>query len=321
MRLSVVTLACATFAVTASGCADERSTPGGAEGDGANLKVRFTHPREHVVRYRCSSEPGAAVRRCDRGKLARLASALKNQGRRDRACTEIYGGPHRAFVTGTLRGEKVSARFTRVDGCAIADYDALVSALDDAPADDTRDPGSSGIAPPDAGTAAGHGADPGHVAVPDSDTSPPTATIVLATARDGRTLAEASQPPGHAQSRGVELREPRLHGTALGEDTDGGVARVRVSISERITCRADDGARFERPRIRYIPPPQIERIRSTPGTRLPTTRKRSLRLSFVGGRCGRGAEAVRVHGELWGEAINGSGLEAVTPHLPFVYRP
>jgi hypothetical protein len=27
-----------------------------------------------------------------------------------------------------------------------------------------------------------------------------------------------------------------------------------------------------------------------------------------------------VRGELWGEAINGSGLEAVTPHLQFVYE-
>lgn len=33
-----------------------------------------------------------------------------------------------------------------------------------------------------------------------------------------------------------------------------------------------------------------------------------------------GGRAARVHGELWGEAINGSGLEAVTPHLRFAYR-
>jgi hypothetical protein len=117
----------------------------------------------------------------------------------------------------------------------------------------------------------------------------------------------------------VELREPRLRGTTRGEDENGGVARVRISILERITCRAAGGAEFARPRVRYFPPPQIERIKSAPGTRLPTTRERSLLLS-LGGRCGPGARAAAVHGELWGEAINGSGLEAVTPHIRFAYR-
>ena len=36
----------------------------------------------------------------------------------------------------------------------------------------------------------------------------------------------------------------------------------------------------------------------------------------AGDRCGD-ARAIAVRGELWGEAINGSGLEAVTPHLRF----
>ena len=81
--------------------------------DTADLSIRFTHPRE----------------------LAALASALREQARRDRPCAELYGGPHRAFVTGTLRGETVSARFTRVDSCAIAAYDALLKALDRPPAE------------------------------------------------------------------------------------------------------------------------------------------------------------------------------------------
>jgi hypothetical protein len=37
-------------------------------------------------------------------------------------------------------------------------------------------------------------------------------------------------------------------------------------------------------------------------------------LALGRGRCGDG-EAEEVEAELWGEAINGSGLEAVTPHL------
>lgn len=38
-------------------------------------------------------------------------------------CTEIYGGPQTATVTGTLRGEPVNAQFRRTDGCEIARWD------------------------------------------------------------------------------------------------------------------------------------------------------------------------------------------------------
>ena len=38
---------------------------------------------------------------------------------KDAVCTMIYGGPARARVTGTLRGRRVWARFSREDGCRI----------------------------------------------------------------------------------------------------------------------------------------------------------------------------------------------------------
>jgi hypothetical protein len=43
----------------------------------------------------------------------------------DVACTEIYGGPETATVTGTLRGQQVESRFERTNGCEIARWDAL----------------------------------------------------------------------------------------------------------------------------------------------------------------------------------------------------
>jgi hypothetical protein len=162
--------------------------------------------------------------------------------------------------------------------------------------------------------------EPTRVRVPERDGSPPAVRVVLATPQDGQTLAEASQPPGRRAANEVALATPRLRGTTLGEDSNGGVARVRVSISERIACRGADGRHFERLRRRYFPPPQIERIRATPGARLPTRRTRSLELSLIGARCGRDADAVEVRGQLWGEAINGRGLEAVTPHIHFSFR-
>lgn len=42
----------------------------------------------------------------------------------DTACTEIYGGPQTATVTGTFRGEPVDAQFSRTDGCQISRWDA-----------------------------------------------------------------------------------------------------------------------------------------------------------------------------------------------------
>ena len=155
------------------------------------------------------------------------------------------------------------------------------------------------------------------MAVPERDPSPPTASVTLARA-DGNTLAESSQPPDDTRPRTVTLDRPSLRGTTTGRDADGGVARVRVSVREEIECRDGDGA-YRRLRTRYFPPPQIERIRSNPGARLPTSAKRSLPLSLSEARCGPG-RLTAVHGELWGEAINGSGLEAVTPHLKFVYE-
>jgi hypothetical protein len=158
-----------------------------------------------------------------------------------------------------------------------------------------------------------------HVRVTERDVSPPRATIALSDADGGRKLAEASRP-GSRDSAEVELTEPRLRGTAVGEDANGGIVRVRVSVFERISCRRGDDGRFERLRTRYFPPPQIEQIRAAPGARLPTRGTRSRLLFLVGKRCGPGAEAAEVHGRLWGEVINGRGLETITPWVHFAYR-
>ena len=47
----------------------------------------------------------------------------------DTMCTEIYGGPQTATVTGTFRGEPVDAEFSRTDGCQIARWDKHVALL------------------------------------------------------------------------------------------------------------------------------------------------------------------------------------------------
>jgi hypothetical protein len=44
-------------------------------------------------------------------------------------CTEVYGGPQTATVTGTFHGEPVSAEFSRTDGCQIARWDEHAALL------------------------------------------------------------------------------------------------------------------------------------------------------------------------------------------------
>jgi hypothetical protein len=213
--------------------------------------------------------------------------------------------------------------FGLVVGCGSEDHAKPETAAEQQPRTDSQPSPEGGGAnpapPPDAGTATGHSGDAPRVTVPEQDASPPTGTIVLADSATGRTLGEASRP-GSPHSGELELTEPDLRGTTVGEDPNGGIARVRVSISERISCRGDDGMRFGRLRVRYFPPPQIEQIRAAPGARLPSRSTRSRLLSLAGEPCGANAEAAEVHGKLWGEVINGRGLETITPPVRFRYR-
>jgi hypothetical protein len=52
----------------------------------------------------------------------------------DRMCTQIYGGPQTAHITGTWRGERVDARLSRINGCEIARWNALTGLLPSAQA-------------------------------------------------------------------------------------------------------------------------------------------------------------------------------------------
>jgi hypothetical protein len=49
----------------------------------------------------------------------------------DVACTDIFGGPQTARVSGTLRGERVAATFSRSNGCEIHRWDSVAALLDE----------------------------------------------------------------------------------------------------------------------------------------------------------------------------------------------
>lgn len=47
----------------------------------------------------------------------------------DRICTEIYGGPEVAEISGTLDEQPVDTTISRSDGCGIDDWDRMLAAL------------------------------------------------------------------------------------------------------------------------------------------------------------------------------------------------
>lgn len=62
----------------------------------------------------------AAARAC---RVARAqATFLAARPARDRVCTLIYGGPQTGRIRGTIGARKVDRRFSRTDGCQIADW-------------------------------------------------------------------------------------------------------------------------------------------------------------------------------------------------------
>ncbi len=58
-----------------------------------------------------------------------LAGLLTAAPDRQRVCTEIYGGPETARVTGTIDGVRVDRRFSRTNGCEIADFSRAAALL------------------------------------------------------------------------------------------------------------------------------------------------------------------------------------------------
>jgi hypothetical protein len=52
-----------------------------------------------------------------------LALFLSEQPPADRVCTQIYGGPETARIVGQIEGRRIDRRFSRSDGCRVADWD------------------------------------------------------------------------------------------------------------------------------------------------------------------------------------------------------
>lgn len=122
MRAALVTVLIAATVVTAA-----------PAGTSATTTLRVTY-------WEDSAKPAASVTwtlRCNPtgGSLPRPARAcarLAAGGAKlfaplslNAVCTEIYGGPQRAQITGTVNGRRIRATFARTNGCEIARWQRI----------------------------------------------------------------------------------------------------------------------------------------------------------------------------------------------------
>ena len=171
---------------------------------------------------------------------------------------------------------------------------------------------------PDGGVPQGHGAgddappsrERGSIVVPETDPTPPRPVVRLAGAR--ATLERGAR-------RVVVSRDEPIAVTVVGRDRDGGMGRARVAIKARLTCRSASGEPATRPFVRYVPPPQVVRIRIAPGTRTRTELRRTVTQRFDAGDC-RGGSLERFSGQAWADTTNASGLDATSKHIHFASR-
>ena len=69
-------------------------------------------------------DPKAACRALEANGAAALPPVPE-----DKACTQIYGGPETASITGTWQGQPVMSRFARNDGCQISRWKLMEGLL------------------------------------------------------------------------------------------------------------------------------------------------------------------------------------------------
>lgn len=126
-NMHFATLCSVVLIAVTGGCAGGGTVDAG--GPGVLLRVVVTdptaRPATRTFTVTCAGDDDRAGCRA----LRALPAAAFLPPAPGTVCTEIYGGPGTAVVTGTIDGRAVDASFSRVDGCRIASWDAVVPHL------------------------------------------------------------------------------------------------------------------------------------------------------------------------------------------------
>ena len=132
------TLTVAVVAGLAVGCGSAASAPTPSpSGSGQDTTLRISYWSEGNDELKTSDQPDKQwTLRCDpaAGSLpkdveaCRKLKAMKRPfapPRKDVQCTQEYGGPQEAVITGTYLGSRIFARLSLTDGCQIARFKRL----------------------------------------------------------------------------------------------------------------------------------------------------------------------------------------------------
>lgn len=150
-RLPIVAAAILTLALAACGGATDEPIPvepDGGIGDGAgppprsgavDLEITIDHPDIDAYSYRITCDADTATvegsdaieaeEACAQLAQAPVQERLVEGPPADRVCTEVYGGPDTATIVGSIDGRPVDALIDRTNGCGIAEWDELLSAV------------------------------------------------------------------------------------------------------------------------------------------------------------------------------------------------
>jgi len=101
-------------------------------GTALTISVWPDERRPEVHRYALRCDPAAgtlprAAAACTR--LAAAGVALFAPPPKEQACIEIYGGPQRAIVSGTVAGRRIWVSLRRQDGCEVERWRKLAFLL------------------------------------------------------------------------------------------------------------------------------------------------------------------------------------------------
>ena len=122
-------------ALTVAGCGGERPVAVRGDGPVTSLRVEVL-PKPGAAARRatltCDGSPTATGFIADPRAACDLVSGDAGVRERlfagspaDQVCTQVYGGPQQAQVSGRIVGRRVDATVTRVDGCGVADWSRL----------------------------------------------------------------------------------------------------------------------------------------------------------------------------------------------------
>lgn len=135
----------AVLAVVAASCGDDDPVPttggssevdpptaeitvvlDGGEFNGGSYTLSCRPDAPQIVPVVDGIDPGTA---CQRLQDESVSDWLVNGPDPDQVCTEVYGGPQRATITGTIEDRPVQTEVDRTNGCGIDTWDRLLAGV------------------------------------------------------------------------------------------------------------------------------------------------------------------------------------------------